>query len=96
VFAGWTTVTRGCLKDLMQQTMIRYDAPSVRRHSYCVPAKSDPSYGPSYITAATKKYYCFCNDLWICNGSPRHLAASPLLLVAAASVAVARLVVARH
>lgn len=64
---GDTTVTRGCLSTLIKETQIREDIPSVRRHSYCIPAKSDPTYGQSYITSETKKLYCFCNDLWLCN-----------------------------
>jgi len=64
-----TTVTRGCLSTLLKETQIREDMPSVRRHSYCVPAKSDSTYGQSYITSETKKLYCFCNDLWLCNSA---------------------------
>ncbi|XP_067943631.1 UPAR/Ly6 domain-containing protein crim-like [Watersipora subatra] len=64
-----TTVTRGCLSTLLKETQIREDMPSVRRHSYCIPAKSDSTYGPSYINSETKKLYCFCNDLWLCNSA---------------------------
>ncbi|KAF5400743.1 Steroid dehydrogenase [Paragonimus heterotremus] len=76
------TVTRGCLSDMLENTMHREEMPSVRRHGYCNNAKSYQDYllnhEPSKTLAMTVmgvftsqhqsyKRYCFCNDWNGCN-----------------------------
>ncbi|KAF8567135.1 Steroid dehydrogenase [Paragonimus westermani] len=76
------TVTRGCLSDMLENTLHREEMPSVRRHGYCNNAKSYQDYLMKHESSKTLamtimgvftsqhqsyKRYCFCNDWNGCN-----------------------------
>lgn len=84
VTSDQVTVTRGCLSDLLLNTMHRESIPQVRRQGYCGNARDYQSYLLNHLVgnelAETAmglfadqhgdfKRYCFCNDWNGCNNS---------------------------
>ncbi|CAH8528137.1 unnamed protein product [Schistosoma bovis] len=77
-----TTVTRGCLSDLIMNTQYRLDMPQLRRHGYCVNSRDYQHYllkvlkGKTLVETAMGlfsdenmdfKRFCYCNDFNGCN-----------------------------
>ncbi|KAH8874937.1 Steroid dehydrogenase [Schistosoma japonicum] len=77
-----TTVTRGCLSDLLMNTQYRLDMPQLRRHGYCVNSRDYQQYllkilkGKTLVETAmglfsdnnmNYKHFCYCNDFNGCN-----------------------------
>lgn len=81
-YTDQTTVTRGCLSDLIMNTQYRLDMPQLRRHGYCVNSRDYQHYllkvlkGKTLVETAMGlfsdenmdfKRFCYCNDFNGCN-----------------------------
>ena len=68
---GQRKVYRGCLTTMMKKTYFREKMPGLRRHGYCLPARShDTSLkktDPLSFVLETKQQFCFCDEYIFCN-----------------------------
>ncbi|XP_013398538.1 uncharacterized protein LOC106172012 isoform X3 [Lingula anatina] len=94
---GQEQITRGCLNQLMKNTIYREDMPTNRRHNYCLPGRGSASSAvyPGSQTQDSQRTYCFCDDWNGCNHAG-NLAVSKLTLLVPLFLSVACLLRLLH
>ncbi|XP_013398536.1 uncharacterized protein LOC106172012 isoform X2 [Lingula anatina] len=97
VVNGQEQITRGCLNQLMKNTIYREDMPTNRRHNYCLPGRGSASSAvyPGSQTQDSQRTYCFCDDWNGCNHAG-NLAVSKLTLLVPLFLSVACLLRLLH